>query len=198
MMNIFITNLGKYNEGHLVGEWVKLPATSEELEAVYNRIGINAEYEEMFITDYECDITGLEIGEYTNIEQLNTVAKLLDDCDNREAVEAYIGYNGSSNMTMLEIANIIAQADEISFFSYEFEGIQYCENDSNEEKIGRTLAELNGITQMLEEKNIECYFNFERYGESEGNDFYLTDNGYLDLRCDIDGDFYSWDELKEL
>ena len=49
MLNIFITNLGKYNEGELVGEWVKLPATKEELETVYERIGINEEYEEYFI-----------------------------------------------------------------------------------------------------------------------------------------------------
>ena len=26
----FITNLGKYNEGELVGEWVKFPTTAEE------------------------------------------------------------------------------------------------------------------------------------------------------------------------
>ena len=26
----FITNLGKYNEGSLVGEWVKFPTTAEE------------------------------------------------------------------------------------------------------------------------------------------------------------------------
>ncbi len=26
----FITNLGKYNEGALVGEWVKFPTTAEE------------------------------------------------------------------------------------------------------------------------------------------------------------------------
>ena len=28
----FITNLGKYNEGALVGEWVKFPTTAEELK----------------------------------------------------------------------------------------------------------------------------------------------------------------------
>lgn len=28
----FITNLGKYNEGALVGEWVKFPTTAEELQ----------------------------------------------------------------------------------------------------------------------------------------------------------------------
>ena len=30
----FITNLGKYNEGELVGEWVKFPTTSEKLQKV--------------------------------------------------------------------------------------------------------------------------------------------------------------------
>ena len=50
-MKIYLTNLGKYNEGELVGEWVELPASQEELEKVFERIGINEEYEEYFITD---------------------------------------------------------------------------------------------------------------------------------------------------
>ena len=31
----FITNLGKYNEGELVGEWVKFPTTPEKLQEVF-------------------------------------------------------------------------------------------------------------------------------------------------------------------
>ena len=46
MMNIYLTNLGKYNEGELVGEWVQLPISNEELQEVFKRIGINEEYEE--------------------------------------------------------------------------------------------------------------------------------------------------------
>ena len=38
----FITNLGKYNEGALVGEWVKFPTTAEELKKAFERIGIGA------------------------------------------------------------------------------------------------------------------------------------------------------------
>ena len=55
----FITNLGKYNEGELVGEWVKFPTTAEEMKKVFERIGIGQAddfglpYEEWFITDYE-------------------------------------------------------------------------------------------------------------------------------------------------
>lgn len=41
MMNIFLTNLGKYNEGKLVDEWVELPVSNEELQEVFKRIGIN-------------------------------------------------------------------------------------------------------------------------------------------------------------
>ena len=35
MMNIYLTNLGKYNEGELVGEWVQLPISNEELQEVF-------------------------------------------------------------------------------------------------------------------------------------------------------------------
>lgn len=42
-MKIYLTNLGKYNEGELVGEWVELPASQEELEKVFERIGIMKE-----------------------------------------------------------------------------------------------------------------------------------------------------------
>ena len=32
MLNVWIGNLGKYNEGELVGEWLSLPVTDKELE----------------------------------------------------------------------------------------------------------------------------------------------------------------------
>ena len=47
----FITNLGKYNEGYLIGEWVKFPVTNEELQAVFQRIGIN-QYMDRFIDNF--------------------------------------------------------------------------------------------------------------------------------------------------
>lgn len=38
-LKVFLTNLGKYNEGELVGKWLELPATDEEIEEVKERIG---------------------------------------------------------------------------------------------------------------------------------------------------------------
>ena len=83
----FVTNLGKYNEGELVGEWVKFPTTAEEMQAVFKRIGIGETddfgcvYEEWFITDYDCYVDGLydKLGEYSNIDELNYLAFKLDD-----------------------------------------------------------------------------------------------------------------------
>ena len=82
----FITNLGKYNEGALVGEWVKFPTTAEELKKVFERIGIGSKdefgqtYEEWFITDYDCYVDGLYdlLGEYANLDELNYLASKLD------------------------------------------------------------------------------------------------------------------------
>lgn len=63
----YITNLGKYNEGALVGEYLKFPTTTEEVQALLKRIGIDGvRYEEIFITDYDGDMPELyaNFGEY--------------------------------------------------------------------------------------------------------------------------------------
>ena len=39
LFEAYITNLGKYNEGRLVGETLKFPATTEEVQALLKRIG---------------------------------------------------------------------------------------------------------------------------------------------------------------
>ena len=44
----FITNLGKYNEGKLIGEWLKFPTTPEELQNVFERIGIGSKDEYVY------------------------------------------------------------------------------------------------------------------------------------------------------
>jgi hypothetical protein len=47
VLSAFVTNLGKYNEGHLVGEWLKLPTDTETVQALFSRVGIDGvRYEE--------------------------------------------------------------------------------------------------------------------------------------------------------
>lgn len=94
--SIFLTNLGKYNEGELVGEWIDLPIEDDELQEVLKRIGIDDDqYEEYFITDYESDV--LKIDEYSNIQSLNEQLEEIQDlCDDHgeELIETMLGeYN---------------------------------------------------------------------------------------------------------
>ena len=73
LFEAYVTNLGKYNEGELVGEYLKFPMTPEEVQALLKRIGIDGvRYEEIFITDFDGDVLGLydHLGEYENIDEL--------------------------------------------------------------------------------------------------------------------------------
>ena len=80
VMSVFITNLGKYNEGELVGKWIDLPIDEEDLNKAFKEIGINEEYEEYFITDYESEY-GIKIDEYENIYKLNEKLQELENED---------------------------------------------------------------------------------------------------------------------
>ena len=78
----YVTNLGKYNEGELLGEWVDFPVSEEELEEVFSRIGIDGKYyEEYFITDYAGIWAGSMKEEYISIERLNDIAETLQEFD---------------------------------------------------------------------------------------------------------------------
>ena len=56
----YITNLGKYSEGQLVGETLKFPATTEEVQSLLKNIGVDGvRYEEFFITAFDGDVMGL-------------------------------------------------------------------------------------------------------------------------------------------
>lgn len=72
-MQIYIANLGKYNEGELVGAWFTLPVDFEE---VSERIGLNSEYEEYAIHDYELPF---EIDEYTPLEEINRLCEMVEE-----------------------------------------------------------------------------------------------------------------------
>jgi antirestriction protein len=91
MINLYIANLGAYNRGHLIGAWVTLPMDEDELREKIKSILAEGdeqaikckEYygpdEEVAIHDWECEIDGVEIGEYSNIFNLNELAERLDD-----------------------------------------------------------------------------------------------------------------------
>lgn len=116
MLRIFLTNLGKYNEGMLIGEWVDLPCS--DFESVFERIGVSDEpdengiyYEESFITDYECDFESVHIGEYEDLDELNELAEALDG-DNGEIVAALMDNDWS-----LSLSDAVSQANDVIVYS---------------------------------------------------------------------------------
>jgi antirestriction protein len=90
MLKGYITNLGKYNEGCLVGKYIEFPIDEDELNEVYKEIGIchydedgefvNTGYEEIFFTDWECDFSH-NFGEYESIDRINEIAETLEEWD---------------------------------------------------------------------------------------------------------------------
>ena len=77
---IYLTNLGKYNEGELIGQWLNVPCSNDEFKQALSNIGVDGvQYEEYFITDYEY-IKG--ISEYSNIQEVNEIAELSKTIEN--------------------------------------------------------------------------------------------------------------------
>ena len=80
-MKAYITNLGKYNEGYLVGKWIDFPIDEDDFTSELESIGVkeNTMYEEWFITDYDCSLFDMHaaFGEYPNIDDINEVAEAL-------------------------------------------------------------------------------------------------------------------------
>ena len=75
ILEAYITNLGKYAEGQLVGETLKFPTTTEEVQALLKRIGVDGvRYEEIFITSFDSDGSG-------NVQIQKAVLLLLGCCD---------------------------------------------------------------------------------------------------------------------
>lgn len=102
MLKGFITNLGKYNEGQLVGKWIEFPITEEELEEVFNEIGIDDFYEEYFFTDWETDWdipVYEEFGGSPDLDEVNDITNEMYDIehyDNLDWLYAYIECTGAN------------------------------------------------------------------------------------------------------
>lgn len=167
----FITNLGKYNEGYLIGEWVQFPTTQEELESVFKHIGINEYYEEFFITDYDCYVDGLysHLGEYENLEKLNELAELLEGLDTYD-YEKFVAILETEYFSNLE------EIIKINLDNYDF-----VIDINNDYDLGYYYIEECGIYDLSNMGNLSNYIDYERFGRDvrldEGGTF--TDNGYI-------------------
>lgn len=86
-LEIYLTNLSAYNAGYLIGKWIRLPLSKEELDEAIQEVLRQGEeatgeanHEELFITDYQwCGMSLCVISEYENLDKLNETMELLQD-----------------------------------------------------------------------------------------------------------------------
>lgn len=176
LLEAYITNLGKYNEGQLVGETLKFPTTQEEVQALLKRIGVDGiRYEEIFITSFDGDVLGLHehLGEYENLDELNYLAVLLSEMDqsNIEKFEAVIDageYTGS----VKDLINLTQNLDCFEFYP----------DVHSDEELGRIYVLEFGGVEVPE--HLIDYIDYEAYGRdvriNEGGHYapggYVADN----------------------
>ena len=174
----FITNLGKYNEGELVGEWVKFPTTAEEMKKVFDRIGIGQKddfgnpYEEWFITDYDCYVDGLydKLGEYESLDELNYLASKLDEMSQGEYEQFQAAMEmGDHSGSVQEIINLTENLDYYDVYP----------DIHDYDDLGRYY--IDELDAMQVPEHLKNYIDYEAYGRDvaldESGDF--TDLGYV-------------------
>lgn len=162
MINVYITNLAKYTEGELVGQWVTLPLPPEELDEVIEEI--LGDDEEYFITDYETELP-MDIEEYTCVYNLNELAEQLDYLNDHDLkkVKAILEWGAYSSLedAIDNVDNFILYEDVLS-----------------EEDLGSYFIYDAGIYNIPE--NIKWYIDLEQFGRDLAMDGYISEYGFIE------------------
>lgn len=198
----YIGSYGNYNAGSLRGGWLEFPVSEQKLDQfLKDVVGINEFNEEVMIQDYDGNL--FDLGESENVYKINQMAAIWEDLwdDEKNKVIAYADYQGG-DLSPDELMNLMLQADEIPFYSYNVSGMTLDDMVlwSNEEKLGYTIAEESGLSDQLEQFGSAVFsaFDFEKYGAAMAMDLELFDDGYLDCTAkDIDLEYYSTEELAQ-
>ncbi len=142
-MRVYIANLGKYNEGYLVGDWFSFPLDYEDVK---ERVGLNAEYEEFRIDD--TDNFPCEVSEYSSINELNAMYEMIEELPEEivDSLDAFISYYGN-------LESVVEHKDEISF---------YPDCDSMEDVARYFVDELNTLGDIP--PSLQYYIDYEAYG----------------------------------
>lgn len=172
-LEAYITNLGKYVEGQLVGETLKFPTTPEEVQALLKRIGVDGiRYEEIFITSFDSDVLGLcdHLGEYENLDELNYLAALLSEMDSSdlEKFEAVVD-SGEYSGTVKDLINLTQNLDCFEFYS----GVR------DDEELGRMYIQDFEALQIPE--YLIDYIDYSGYGRDVriNEDGHYAPGGYV-------------------
>ncbi|MBF2440914.1 antirestriction protein ArdA [Listeria seeligeri] len=161
-MQVYVANLGKYNEGELVGAWFTPPIDYEEME---ERIGLHGEYEEYAIHDYELPF---EISEYTSINEINRLCELVMELEGSPILDELKEIQG---MWFGSLEELLEHVEDIHCYS---------DCDSMED-IARYYVEETGQLGEVP-SNLQNYIDYQSLGrdmEIEGN-YLVTPHGVFE------------------
>ena len=201
----YLTNLGAYNEGELIGKWIDFPIQNDSLtldesvKKILAEIGVDGKkYEEYFITDYDSEIAGLteNFGEYENLFLLQVLAcKIcLQYCEQysyKNMLESMLEY-GEHTGSVLELINLVCNTENFYFLpdvasDYDL-GYEYAENSGMFTEVYAQMGTLRN------------YIDYEGYGRdirlTEGG--IHTKNGYISLTDEIVTYYDSTEDISEL
>jgi len=188
-MKAYLINLGKYNEGESIGNWLTLPYEEEELESILIQIKVatmtdgkfsfgyierNQIYEEFAIHGFESDNgIELEISEYERIERVNNITKEIVtlEIEELEILKAFIGlYN--NNLDNVEMGIEVVQENKYIIY-----------HDCNNPKdLGYTYMlvtnQLDGLSN-----EVKKYVDFKKIGSDimEGGTFVQMESKYIEF-----------------
>jgi hypothetical protein len=181
LINVYVANLGKYNECEGIGDWIQLPATEDEINELFVKIKLGKMvddeyvhgyeedgrlYEEYAIHDSECDIDGVEIGEYSSLTTLNELAEKLEGVNEEEL-----------NLINESVGNLEESID--IWRKGEFTVIQ---GVHNKEDLGQEyINEMYGNISELGRETLERYFNYEEYANDCLDDFVMGEDKALEV-----------------
>lgn len=161
---IYLTNLHKYNEGQLVGKWVELPISEDDIQEELDEV--LGDDEEYFITDWEAP-KGFDIGEYSNIYILNKEAEEYDYILEKK----FYGNEDALELVLSEYDNNISRYESADV--YIFNGDM---SDVAKEYISTYP------TQDIPDIFLD-YFDFSAYGEylEESGNFVIGDDFVVEI-----------------
>jgi len=159
-MKIYLTNLGAYNSGKLLGKWVDLPSydIQAEIDEVVAMGDPEYDGDEWFITDYDAPF---DIDEYADVYKLNELAEEFENLEDYDISK------------VLFLKDTLGYALEYALENFE-DVIFY--PDMSMKEVAEDEVE-NGLFGDVPEK-LEPYIDYEAIAyslESEG--YYSTKEG---------------------
>ncbi|HCB27074.1 antirestriction protein ArdA [Enterococcus durans] len=161
-LQVYIANLGKYNEGELVGAWFTPPIDYDDMK---ERIGLNGEYEEYAIHDYELPF---DVHEFTPISEINRLCEEIQELDGSPILDELKEIQG---MWFSSISELLDAKDDIHC---------YTDCDSMED-VARYYVEETGQLGEVP-ANLQNYIDYQALGrdmEIEGN-YLVTSHGVFE------------------